>query len=62
MTYVKYDLNQELRKFAWGRKTKEDIGVLIHQALDHNPDAQAAAAKLFGIREYERGTKKCRQQ
>jgi hypothetical protein len=52
MAYLKYDIQQELRKFVRGRQTKEDIGVLLHQCLDGNPDAQAAAAKLFGIREY----------
>jgi hypothetical protein len=50
--YVKYYIQRELRNFARGRQTKEDIGVLLHQSLGGNPDAQAAAAKLFGIKGY----------
>jgi hypothetical protein len=52
MAYIKCNDQQELRKYARGKKTKVPVEILIHDALDHNPDAQAAAAKLFGIKGY----------
>ena len=52
MLYVKFDVVTELKKAAQGKKTKVDVGTLLHMALEGYPAIQRRIARAFGIKVY----------
>lgn len=51
MRYVKFNIDQELKKAARGKKTKVDVGLLLISATRRYPAIQASIAKAFAITE-----------
>lgn len=51
MTYVRCNINTELRKAAKGKKTKLPVGIVIYEALRGYPAIQRSVAKAFSITE-----------
>jgi hypothetical protein len=51
MTYVRFNLNNELKKAARGKKTKVDMGLLLYLATDGYPAIQAGIMRAFSITE-----------
>jgi hypothetical protein len=49
VSYVKFNVNTELRKAAQGKKTKVPVGILLHIALKDYPVIQKRVAAAFSI-------------
>jgi hypothetical protein len=51
MRYCRYNLDKELKEASQGKKTKEEIGLLLYFALQDRPVLQKCVARAFSITE-----------
>jgi len=51
MSFVHFNINNELKKAAQGKKTKVGVGILLHMATRGYPAIQACIDKAFSITE-----------
>lgn len=51
MTYVRFNVNHELKNVAQGKKTKADVRLVLFLALKDYPAIQRRICKAFSITE-----------
>jgi hypothetical protein len=51
MQYCKYNMDEELKEASEGKRTKEEVGLLLYLALKDRPVIQKCVANAFSITE-----------
>jgi hypothetical protein len=51
MQYRKYNVDEELKEASEGKRTKEEVGLLLYLALKDRPVIQKCIANAYSITE-----------